>query len=310
MSEPHSNTGNLTSRLSNHRVRTSIRGYDLAMGRFSTRETGFFAGLAMLLTVCAGCTSDVHEGEMQESSLTIFAAASLQDLVADLADEMRNTEPLGIAEPLEIAEPLKITVSFAGSNTLAQQILASPGADLFLSADTEWMDHLEAAGRLVDDSRRKILGNRLVLVARRDTSLDIGEPRALARASFRHLALGDPEAVPAGRYARSALMHLEVWDEITDRVLPSPNVRAALALVESDPEILGIVYQTDAAVSDRVKVLTHLDPIPGLDITYHAAVVRGGSNPEAASRFLDLMASPAGQAMALRHGFLPPPSDG
>ncbi len=240
--------------------------------------------------------------------MMIFAAASLQDLVADLVDELRAEELQ--ADELQADEPLEVTVSFAGSNTLAQQIMASPGADLFLSADARWMDHLDDAGRLVTGSRRRIMSNRLVLVAREDAQLSTDAPqgdglRALADTPFRHLAMGDPEAVPAGRYARSALTQLGLWDRVADRVLPSPNVRAALAWVESDPDILGIVYQTDAVTSDRVKVLAHLDPVPGLDITYHGAVVRDGSNPAAAERFLDLMASPKGRALLTEHGFIP-----
>lgn len=305
MLKSHSNTGEITIDLAAGRRSYSgiapfrppanpVRGYDPAMERSTSaghkKLSNFVTAILVLCTACAPSNAPSDSPEPRE--LTIFAAASLQDLVSDLAEELQSTHQI------------PVSASFAGSNTLAQQILAAPGADLFLSADRLWVDRLESAGRLLAGSRREVLGNRLVLVARRDSSVRITEPHSLIDASYRHLALGDPDAVPAGRYARTTLEHLGIWNQLSERVIPSPDVRAALALVESDPEILSIVYQTDAMSSQRVSVLLEFDAVPGQEITYHAAIVQDGSNPAAAQEFLESMDSYRGRELILKHGFL------
>lgn len=223
----------------------------------------------------------------------VFAAASLRDVADDLTAE------------LDRQQPLEVVYNFAGSNTLAQQIVAASGADVFLSADETWVDFLDDAGRTVPGSRRVFLSNRLVLVARRDATLEIDHPRQLANADFRFLALADPQAVPAGRYARAALESAKpgLWPALADRIAPTLDVRAALALVESDPEILGIVYRTDLATSDRVRALYAFPPLADAPIRYWAIRIADAPSPELADRFLDFLNSPAAREIAERHGF-------
>lgn len=242
---------------------------------------------ALLLFACG--SGDPKQRE--ETHLTVFAAASLQDLVKEAAREW--TERTSVP----------ITFSFAGSNTLAQQIVAAPGADVFLSADDRWMDRIQDAGRLREESRRHIWRNTLVLVGRHDAGLQIETAEDLVAATYRHLAVGDPDAVPAGRYAKAALEHAGIWSVLVPRIVPSSNVRAALALVESDPEILGIVYRTDAATSSKTQILWTLPPVPGLDIVYSAAALQGA--PPEAEAFLEFLSSPDAAAIAASHGFLP-----
>lgn len=226
----------------------------------------------------------------------VFAATSLQEVARDLAAEF------------ERRNPAEVVFNFAGSNTLAQQIDAAPRADVLLSADERWMDFLDQAGRTVAGTRRTFLSNRLVLIAHRDASVEVREPRDLARAPFRFLALADPAAVPAGRYARAALERVrwdgaDLWAVVADRVAPALDVRAALALVESDPEILGIVYRTDAETSAEVRVLYEFPPANDAPIIYCAAEIAGGQSPELGRRFLDFLVSPTARAIAERHGF-------
>ena len=231
------------------------------------------------------------DGRADTPQLTVFAAASLQEVVRDAAQAWTERS----------ATP--VTFSFAGSNTLAQQILAAPGADVFLSADDRWMDQVQDAGRLRDAGRIHIWRNSLVVVGRHDAQIHLKSTADLASATYRHLALGDPQAVPAGRYAKEVLEHTGIWSKLASRVVPSADVRAALALVESDPEIVGIVYRTDVATSTKARILLELPPVDGLDIVYAAAPVRDGA-PEAES-FLDFLASADGLAIAARHGFQP-----
>ena len=247
-------------------------------------------GLALWLLAASGC------GEAPGAGPVVFAAASLSDVAAELA------------RAFERREAAAVELNLAGSNTLAQQVLAAPGADLFLSADLHWVEVLERAGRVVAGSRRPLLSNRLVLIARRDAATPVGSPAELADAEYRFLALADPAAVPAGRYARAALTEIPLaggtlWQAVAGRVAPTLDVRAALALVESDREILGIVYRTDALSSDRVRVLHEFPGRGGAAVTYYGALVAGGAHAGAAVRFLDFLTGPEARAIAERHGF-------
>ncbi len=246
--------------------------------------------LAAGLAACGGAESG-------EPPLMVFAAASLRDVAGDLGADFQRRGPA------------EVVYNFAGSNTLAQQIRAAPGADVFLSADEDWVDFLDQAGRIVAGTRRAFLSNRLVVVARRDSGLEIDDPRDLAeRDGLRFLALADPNAVPAGRYAKAALERLPwqggtLWNALESKAAPALDVRAALALVESDPEIAGIVYRTDAMASDEVRVLHELPAAADMPIRYTAALIAGGPSSEAGRRFLDYLTGPAARAIAERHGF-------
>src|SRR5690606_3001544 len=147
-----------------------------------------------------------------------------------------------------------------GSNQLARQLLATSKADLFISASEEWMTRLEQAGRLKPDSRVDLLTNRLVLIGNKAASLDIKAPSELVEPRFKDIVLGNPEAVPAGIYARryleqQKLGEANVWRLIQPKVVPMPDVRAALQQVEQRQGAVGFVYATDAALSNKVKVL-------------------------------------------------------
>ena len=150
------------------------------------------------------------------------------------------------------------------SSTLARQIDAGAVADVFVSANAEWMDFLERRGRLVPDSRRRLVGNSIVLVAPKDSK------RALADA--RRIAMGDPAHVPAGRYGRVALERAGLWARVAPRLLPTSDAREALALVQRDAVDFAIVYATDARASARVRVVRELDA----EVVYEVAVLRGG----------------------------------
>ena len=251
----------------------------------------FLAALALPATACGDRDARVAAGGVR-----VFAAASLVELVGELAAGFEGAAG-AVVEP-----------NLAASNTLAQQILAAPGADVFLSADRHWVEVLERAGRAVPGSRRALFGNRLVLIASAAAGTAAVRPEQLPAVRFSHLALADPAAVPAGRYARAALDEIPfgdgtVWQAVAGRVAPALDVRAALALVESDPEILGIVYLTDARQSDRVRVLHEFPPRGAARVTYWGALIEGGGRPALGRRFLDYVSGPEGRRIAERHGF-------
>lgn len=237
----------------------------------------------------------------QAQPFVVFAAASLQDVVAELGTRFARDQGV------------ELVYNFAASNTLAQQIEAAPVADVFLSANVRWVEFLEEADRLVASSRRNFTSNRLVVISRHDAALALSHPRQLATAQFAFLALADPDAVPAGRYARAFLQSVRVgerdlWQLLRDRLAPTSDVRAALGLVESDPAIIGIVYRTDAARSSRVKVWYEAPAQPRNPIVYCAAAVKGRPKAVLAERFLDLLGSAQARAVFAEHGFVTDPS--
>ena len=198
--------------------------------------------------------------------------------------------------------------NFAGSNLLALQIEAAPRADVYLSANERWMDYLDQRNLLAAGTRRTLLSNRLVMVAQRASPFRLQEAGDLADLPFRFLALADPDGVPAGRYAREYLKGLprgagSVWEAVVPRVAPAPDVRAALAMVEADPRVVGIVYRTDAAASPRVRVLLEVPPEEGPLIRYQAAAIRSSPRPALARTYLDFLGQAAARREFESHGF-------
>lgn len=261
----------------------------------SHRETKITTLLLISVGAFAALLSGCGAERQGDGEVVIFAAASLRDAMQS------------ISAPFEEQSGVRTVFNFAGSNVLAQQIEAATAADVYLSANEQWMDYLEKAGRIEIDTRRTFASNSLVVIAHRSKPLQLDDPARLDELDFRFLSLADPEAVPAGRYARQYLQSLdangELWNRLSQRVAPAPDVRAALAVVEADPEILGIVYSTDAAFSQEVKVIYQVPRQQGPDIRYSAALVRDAPHAEAGRRFLEFLAGPRAMRMLQAMGF-------
>jgi molybdate transport system substrate-binding protein len=229
------------------------------------------------------------------AAVTVFAAASLADVMQQLADEYHKSSAGAV------------TVAFASSAVLARQIEAGARADLFICADRAWMDYLQTRALLQDASRVDLAGNRLVLIAPADSALqlrvDRGVPLAAALQGGR-LATGDPDAVPLGRYARAALIQLGQWQNLADRLVRAEDARAALAFVARGEAPLGIVYATDAAHEPRVRVLDTFPQDASAPIAYPAALLKGAA--PAAAGFLEFLRSPAARARLRAYGFTTP----
>lgn len=258
--------------------------------------------LLSLLAACGGGRSGGASAGNADSTQTsgeilVFAAASLREAMQEAGTAFQQQSGA------------RVIFNFAGSNDLAHQVGASRGVDLFLSASDAWMDTVQNAGRLVPGTRRDLLSNTLVVVGHgRDTSR-VAEPCALAALPFRTLSLGDPDAVPAGTYARTWMQSVPcggrpLWDAVAGRVAPAPDVRAAMGLVMADPRVIGIVYRTDqAAFADRTRVLYEVRDGP--PIRYVLAQVAEGDNPSAARAFYSFLTGPDGAAVFRKHGFTP-----
>jgi molybdate transport system substrate-binding protein len=224
----------------------------------------------------------------------VFAAASLANVLGDL--DKAFTGRTGI----------RVTSSLAASSMLAKQIEAGAPADVYFSADLQWMDYLQQRGLLRAGSRRDLVGNSLVLIApsRSRLQVSIGPgmdlPRVLAGG---RLAVADPDSVPAGIYAREALAKLGVWSSVVPRLVRAENVRAALEYVARGDVPFGIVYRTDALVEKRVRVVGVFPPDSHPPILYPVALTRGAS--AAAARYLAYVTSADAQPIFRKWGFEP-----
>jgi molybdate transport system substrate-binding protein len=202
---------------------------------------------------------------------------------------------------------VKIKTSFDASSVLARQIEAGARADIFFSADTDWMDYLEKRNLIQAAARKNVLGNHLVLIApaRSQIQLKIAPHFPLAAAlGDGRLATGDPDSVPVGRYARAALATLAVWDEVAARLARAENVRIALAYVARGETPLGIVYASDASVDKGVRVVDTFPDNTHPPIVYPVALT-AVAQPEAAG-FVAYLTSPSGRAIFKRYGFTDP----
>lgn len=229
------------------------------------------------------------------ADITIYAAASLRDALDELAREY-GRQGRG-----------KAAISYAGSPMLARQIEKGAPADVFISADTDWMDYLAQRGLIRIETRVNLLTNRLVLIAPGGShaTLRIGPGFPLAELlGDRRLAMADPDSVPAGKYGRAALEALGVWSEVAPRVARAENVRAALALVARAETPFGIVYRSDALAEPRVRSVGEFPASSHPPIIYPAAVVPTGRS-KIAYEYLRYLRSHAASAVWKRHGFGP-----
>lgn len=245
-----------------------------------------------LLLLFAGLVSTAPAGA-QDTTL-LFAAASLKEAVeaVNLAWAQRGG---------------RAVASLASSSALARQIDNGAPAQVFISADLDWMDYLEKRGLLQPGSRRNLLGNRLVLIAPAGSTTKAAITPGFALAQLLgpdgRLAVGDPQHVPAGMYAKAALVKLGVWDSVARRVAAAENVRAALALVARGEAPLGIVYETDARAEPRVRIVATFGDGLHPPIVYPAALLRGAR--PAAAAYLAFLSDAEAKALFMRFGFTP-----
>jgi molybdate transport system substrate-binding protein len=230
----------------------------------------------------------------QAATIHVSAAASLMDALREIGGRYQR----------ESGDT--VLFNFGASSLLARQITEAAPADLFISADELKMDQLQQRGLIVNRSRRAILSNTLVIVVPSDSRLKIKSPEDLASPAIRNVAVAEPQTVPAGIYAREYLRKLKVWDRITDKIIPTDNVRSALAAVESGNVATAIVYKTDALTSTAVKIAYSVPAAEGPKISYPAAVVADSREKAAAQRFLDYLQRDGGREIFHRYGFILP----
>lgn len=225
------------------------------------------------------------------ADLQVFAAISLTDSLKEIAAQY------------EQKTGTHLLFNFAGSNLLARQIMEGSPADVFFSADEAKMDELQKKQLIVNETRKSLLSNTLVIVIPFDSNAAITDPQQLAKSSWK-IALAEPKTVPAGIYAKQYLQNVGLWSRVIDRIIPTENVRAALAAVESGNVDAGIVYKTDAAISKRVKIAYEIPIQDSPKMSYPVAVVRETKNLDTAKSFVAYLAGAEGQAVFKKFGFI------
>jgi molybdate transport system substrate-binding protein len=257
----------------------------------ATRRVFAAALAAAALASAAGGT---RPAEAQGKDVVILAAASLKNALDDAS----------AAWTKQTGKSTKI--SYAASSALARQVEAGIPADIFISADVPWMNHVAERKLIKAPSRSDFLGNQIVLIAAKDSKIDLkidkGFGLRAALGNDGRLAMGNVDSVPAGKYGKAALESLGVWSSVADRVAQAENVRMALTLVSRGEAPLGIVYKTDAASDPNVRIVGAFPDGTHPPIIYPMALLAGSTNPDAQA-FVDYLKSPAAGPFFEKQGF-------
>lgn len=228
------------------------------------------------------------------ADVTVFAAASLTNALQDISAQYKKEKQVDVV------------ASYASSSTLARQIEQGAPADLFISADQQWMDYAIDKQQMLANTRFTLLGNELVLIAPKDskiTKVEIDKKTDWKKLlEGGRLAVGDPDHVPAGIYAKESLENLGAWSTLAPEMARANNVRSAMALVERAEAPLGIVYGSDAVASDKVKVVGIFPEASHKPVEYPMAIVKGHENPTVTA-FYDYLKSPAAAVIFEKYGF-------
>ncbi|WGE79610.1 molybdate ABC transporter substrate-binding protein [Actinobacillus equuli] len=228
------------------------------------------------------------------TDITVFAASSMTNVLQEINQDFAKQYPDD-----------KVVFSFASSSVLAKQIEQDAPADVFISADLKWMDYLKEKQPAKTQNIRYLVKNNLVLIAPKDSPLTTSDIQAVDFHKILadgYLSVGDPAHVPAGKYAKKALEHYGLWQQVEPRIARAKNVRDALSFVERGESPLGIVYSTDAKVSDKVKVIAVFPTESYGEVIYPAATV---SDKVQAKTFLDFLKTPKAKAKFEAAGFYP-----
>jgi molybdate transport system substrate-binding protein len=245
------------------------------------------------LVVGAALVSGIGPAAAQGRDVLVFAAASLKNALDDVAGQWQRQTGKRVA------------ISYAASNNLIRQIEQGAPADIFISADLDWMDYGQQKNLIKPETRANLLGNRIVLIAPKDSTLSIKVEQGFDLAGALkggRLAMGNVDAVPAGKYGKAALEKLGVWDGVKGRIAQAESVRAALLLVSRGETPLGIVYQTDAASEPAVRIVGTFPEDTHPPIIYPVAMTKDSNNATAAD-FLKYIRSPAAKPAFERQGF-------
>ncbi|WP_019154844.1 molybdate ABC transporter substrate-binding protein [Robertmurraya massiliosenegalensis] len=246
-----------------------------------------------LLIFASGCNNqDNADQATEKTEILISTAASLTDAMAEIEKAFEDTY-----------SNIDVSFNFGSSGTLAQQIQQGAPTDAFLSADQKWMDTLEEEGAIIPETRVDFTGNKIVLIGHKDTALNISSFEDVNPDEIGELAIGNPDSVPAGTYAKEVLTKLEKWEGLDGHFILAKDVRQVLSYVESGNTDLGIVYSSDALISDKVKVMAEASTDLHTPIIYPAAVTADSQKSDSAKLFIEFLQTDEAQAILNQFGF-------
>jgi molybdate transport system substrate-binding protein len=243
-------------------------------------------GFSLLCFCLAGCQDD------DSLTLNVSAAASMTDALSEINELYIQTN-----------DNVNILANFASSGTLRQQIEIGAPADVFISASVKHMNTLEEAGLILPDTRNDLLNNKVVLIVPEHTTLNLDDFSDLCNDDIKQIAMGDPEFVPAGNYGKQALDLFGIYTRIQSKLILGSDVRQVLSYVESGNVDAGIVYSTDAAISDKVRIVADGPGEINAGIVYPIAVVQSSAYPEAAVDYIEFLYSDAAAGIFKKYGF-------
>lgn len=240
----------------------------------------------------AAAKEETEEENEATIEVTILAAASLTDVTKELAELYKDMAP-----------NVTLTFSYGASGPLQTQIEEGAPADIFISAATKQMDALEEGGLLLDNTKKELLINKVVLIAPQDSTLELTSFEDVGTDKVKTIALGEPEGVPVGQYAEEVFTNLGILDTVKTKANYGSDVRQVLTWVESGEVDCGVVYSTDARVGENVKIICEAPAGSHKDIIYPAAVIKGSANQDAAKAFIDFLSTPEAVASFEKYGF-------
>ena len=240
-----------------------------------------------------GCSQLTSDTDSQKVELTVSAAASMQDAMKEVAEAYQE-------EHLNT----KITYNFAGSGTLAQQIKQGAPVDVLISANENFMDELDRKNLLLPETRKNLLQNNIVLIVpKKDNITNISNFQQLTSPNIKRFSIGEPESVPAGQYARQVLSNLKIYEQVKFKTVFAKDVRQVLSYVEFGNVDAGIVYATDARISNQIKVVATASENTHTPIIYPVAAIQRSKNSEAAEEFIQFLFGNSAKDIFQKYGF-------
>ncbi len=252
----------------------------------------WFLVISCLLVVLAGCSAEESDMSAEPVEIMVSAAASLRDALNDMKTTFENDH-----------ENITLIFNFGSSGKLVRQIEQGAPSDVFLSASKQDMDTLEKGQLLLDETRVDFTVNELVLITNKNESLTMDSFEDIDPSTIAHFAVGEPESVPVGRYTKEVLENIGLWEPLQDKMVLGSDVRQVLTHVETGNADLGVVYSSDAKVSDKVKVLATANAEWHGPIVYPGAVVSETKHPKEAKAFLAFLSGDEGKEVLKKYGF-------
>jgi molybdate transport system substrate-binding protein len=257
-----------------------------------TRRLGVLLVLALLLIPGSGLPAFSAARPQQHTDLTVSAAISLKDALDAIKQAYASQTPA-----------VSLSMNYGASGTLQLQIEQGAPVDVFVSAAPKQMDALESKGLLLEGTRKDLLRNEIVLIVPKDSTVAVTSFQDLLKPDVKKVALGEPVAVPAGKYAQEVLTHLGIYDQVNAKAVLAKDVRQVLTYVETGDVDAGIVYKTDALSSDKVKIIVQAPEDSHSPVIYPVAVIKTTKNPAAAKAFEDFLSDAQASAIFERYGF-------